>query len=166
MKADGIGARKRRKWVKTTDSCHNLAVSKNILNRNFKALYPGEKWVTDITYLRSESGWLYLAVVLDLYDRKVIGWSMGKELTAELACLALSMAVENRTPREGLIFHSDQGVQYCSKEFRTLLKRFVPTVHQSMSRKGNCWDNACAESFFKTLKGELETLDGNHSAQK
>jgi len=163
MKEQKLIARSRRKWVITTDSRHHLEVAANILNRNFLAIYPGEKWVSDITYLRTNNGWLYLIVVLDLWDRKVIGWSMTKSLTAEQVCSALAMAVENRPPRKGLIFHSDQGVQYCSDEFYRTLTRLCPLARHSMSRKGNCWDNACAESFFKTLKAELEILQGNHN---
>jgi transposase InsO family protein len=163
MREQKLWARRRRKYVKTTDSSHGLVVADNILNRDFQAEYPGEKWVSDITYLRTAFGWLFLTVVIDLWDRKVIGWSMGKELTAEHVCRAFEMAVKNRPPRKGLIFHSDRGVQYCSKEFRTLLYRLCPSVQQSMSRKGNCWDNACAESFFKTLKIELDILEGHHN---
>jgi transposase InsO family protein len=166
MRKQGLKARQRRKRVKTTDSHHRLAVSGNILNRDFWAAYSGEKWVSDITYLRTDRGWLYLTIVLDLWDRKVIGWSMGKELTAEHVCHALAMAVANRPPRQGLIFHSDQGVQYCSGEFRGMLYRLCPLARQSMSRKGNCWDNACAESFFKTLKTELDILGGGHSSNQ
>ena len=163
MRKQKLWARRRRNYVKTTDSSHRLVVADNILNRNFHAINPGEKWVSDITYLRTIFGWLYLTVVIDLWDRKVIGWSMGKELMTEYVCRALEMAVKNRTPREGLIFHSDRGVQYCSEDFRAMLNRLCPSVRQSMSRKGNCWDNACAESFFKTLKVELNILEGNHN---
>jgi len=164
MREQKIKARQRRKWVNTTDSSHKLATADNILNREFQASFPGEKWVSDITYLRTDKGWLYLTAVLDLWDRKVIGWSISKELTAEQTCLALEMAVLNRPPREGLIFHSDRGIQYCSDEFRSTLKRLCPSVRQSMSRKGNCWDNACAESFFKTIKTELDILKKGGSA--
>ena len=166
MREQKLWARRRRKYVNTTDSSHGLVVADNILNRNFHATNPGEKWVSDITYLRTLSGWLYLTVVIDLWDRKVIGWSMGKELTASSVCRALEMAVTNRIPLSGLIFHSDRGVQYCSEEFRTMLNRLCPSVRQSMSRKGNCWDNACAESFFKTLKVELDILDGKHTKKE
>jgi putative transposase len=163
MREQGLRARRRRKRAKTTDSRHGLACAGNILARNFQAAAPGEKWVSDITYARTKEGWLYLTVILDLWDRKAIGWSMSAELTAEQTCRALDMAARNRPPREGLIFHSDRGLQYCSGEFRSLLKLLCPAVRQSMSRKGNCWDNACAESFFKTLKAELDTLEGKHS---
>ena len=159
MRAMGLRARRRRKWVKTTDSQHKFEAAQNILNRDFLALYPGTKWVSDITYLRTDTGWLYMTVILDLWDRKVIGWSISEDLTAEPVSRALVMAVGNRQPRDGLIFHSDQGIQYCSEEFRSTLYRLCPTVRQSMSRKGNCWDNACAESFFGTLKAELEALE-------
>jgi len=163
MRRQKLWARRRRKYVNTTDSSHGLLVADNILNREFHAAYPGEKWVSDITYVRTIGGWLFLTVVIDLWDRKVIGWSMSKELTAVYVCEALEMAVMNRPPREGLIFHSDRGVQYCSEEFRNMLYRLCPSVRQSMSRKGNCWDNACVESFFKTLKTELNVLEGNHN---
>jgi len=166
MRERGLRARRRRKGVNTTDSRHRLAVTDNVLARNFSALVPGEKWVSDITYLRTKGGWLYLTAILDLYDRKVIGWSMSADLSAEQTCRALDMAVKNRPPREGLVFHSDRGVQYCSDEFRSLLKRLCPSVRQSMSRKGNCWDNACAESFFKTLKTELAILEKGGSAEQ
>jgi len=166
MRKEKLWARRRRIYVQTTDSSHGLVGAENILNRDFRAAYPGEKWVSDITYLRTTFGWLYLTVVIDLWDRKVIGWSIGKELTAEYVCRALAMAAGNRPARKELIFHSDRGVQYCSEEFRTLLKHLCPSVRQSMSRKGNCWDNACAESFFKTLKVELDILNGNHSSKE
>jgi transposase InsO family protein len=161
MKEQGLRARRRR--VQTTDSRHRHAVADNILDRNFHAANPGEKWVSDITYLRTSSGWLYLTVILDLWDRKVIGWSMGKDMAGRQVCRAVDMAVRNRPPGEGLIFHSDRGVQYGSDDFHPALKRLCPTVRLSMSRKGNCWDNACTESFFKTLKVELDILEGKHS---
>ena len=166
MKGMGLKARKRRKHVKTTDSGHRLAVAANILNREFRAEHSGEKWVSDITYLRTKGTWLYLTAIIDLWDRKVIGWSMAEELAAAHVCRALEMAVRNRPAREGLIFHSDRGVQYCSEEFQSALRKHCPTVRQSMSRKGNCWDNACSESFFKTLKAELDILEGKHSLKE
>jgi len=164
MRENGLNARRKRRYIPTTDSNHALAVCENILNREFHAERGGQKWVSDITYLRTQGGWVYLTVVLDLYDRKVLGWALSAGLdTAATTIAALEMAVKNRTPSDGLIFHSDRGVQYCAEDFRNALREMCPTVQQSMSRKGNCWDNACAESFFKTLKGELETLDGKHS---
>jgi transposase InsO family protein len=165
MRENGLNARRRRKYIPTTDSKHGLPVCENILNQVFHAEKGGEKWVSDITYLRTLNGWIYLTVVLDLYDRKITGWSLSDGMEAANTSIgAFEMAVKNRAPRQGLIFHSDRGVQYCAQSFRDALREHCPTVRQSMSRKGNCWDNACAESFFKTLKRELETLDGKHSA--
>jgi transposase InsO family protein len=167
MRENGLNARRKGKFIPTTDSKHNLEVCENILNRDFRAEKAGQKWVSDITYLRFLGGWLYLTVIIDLYDRKVIGWAFSQCLdTASSTIPALKMALKNRLPREGLIFHSDRGVQYCAKAFREILHGLCPAVRQSMSRKGNCWDNACAESFFKTLKNELDTLDGKHSSQE
>ena len=165
MREQKIYARTRRKRVKTTDSAHEHETAENILNRAFSAELPGEKWVSDITYLRTTEGWRYLAIILDLYDRKILGWTIADEMTAGMVCRALDMAGRNRTPREGMLFHSDRGAQYCSEEFRSALKKLCPSAIQSMSRKGNCWDNACAESFFKTLKSELEVLEGRHRAR-
>jgi transposase InsO family protein len=164
MRENGLNARRRRKYIPTTDSKHSLPVCENILNREFHAEKSGVKWVSDITYLRALNGWIYLTVVIDLYDRKVIGWAVSEGMeAANTAVAAFKMAVGNRVPRHGLIFHSDRGVQYCAQLFRDVLHELCPAVRQSMSRKGNCWDNACAESFFKTLKAELETLDGRRS---
>jgi transposase InsO family protein len=167
MRENGLNARRKRKYIKTTQSKHNLPVCENILNQDFHAERGGRKWVSDITYLRTLSGWLYLTVVIDLYDRKVIGWAFSTCLEAERTTVAaLAMASKNRKAQEGLIFHSDRGIQYCAKVFRDKLRELCPVVRQSMSRKGNCWDNACAESFFKTLKVELETLEGKHSEKE
>ena len=164
MRENGLNARKKRMFIRTTNSKHTLPVCENILNREFNAERGGVKWVSDITYLRTEDGWVYLTVVLDLYDRKAIGWALSTGLeTSDTVIAALKMATKNRPPQDWLIFHSDRGVQYCAQSFRASLCKNCPTVRQSMSRKGNCWDNACAESFFKTLKRELETLDGRHS---
>ena len=164
MRENGLNARRRRTFIRTTDSNHAFAVCENILNREFHVEKGGRKWVSDITYLRTVNGWVYLTVVLDLYDRKVIGWAISAGMeAADTTIAALGMAVKNRAPGDGLIFHSDRGVQYCAQSFRAVLGEKCPAVRQSMSRKGNCWDNACAESFFKTLKRELETLDGKHS---
>jgi transposase InsO family protein len=165
MRENGLNARRRRKFIPTTNSNHGLPVCENILNREFQAQRGGEKWVSDITYLRTLGGWVYLTVVLDLYDRKIIGWAFSADMESVHTTIpALQMAFSNRKARDGLIFHSDRGVQYCAKAFRETLGERCPSVRQSMSRKGNCWDNACAESFFKTLKRELETLDGKHAA--
>ena len=140
--------------VQTTDSAHDYPVAKNLLNREFTAEKPGQKWVSDITYIPTEEGWLYLTTVLDLADRKVIGWALSDSLKAvETSVAAWRMALTNRAIQGQLLFHSDRGVQYACGEFRDELKG-LPVV-QSMSRKGNCWDNAVAESFFKTFKCEL-----------
>jgi transposase InsO family protein len=156
MRKHGIHAKRKKKWVKTTDSRHSHPVAENLLARDFKASLPGEKWVSDITYLPTKCGWQYLTVILDLWDRKIIGWNMADDMRAENVCLALKMAAGNRPPRKGMIFHSDRGVQYCSELFVKTLMAYCPGVRRSMSRKGNCWDNACAESFFKSLKRELD----------
>lgn len=166
MRLHGLSARNKRKWVTTTDSRHKLPVSENILNREFVAATSGTKWVSDITYLRTSQGWLYLCVIIDLWDRKVVGWSLATDMAAIHVIRALAMACLNRKPKPGLVFHSDRGVQYCSKEFRQALGKECPTVRQSMSWKGNCWDNACAESFFKTLKRELAGLDGQSTRKQ
>lgn len=141
--------------VVTTDSNHEHSISPNLLDRDFTAARPGQKWVSDITYVRTNQGWLYLTIVMDLYDRKIVGWSMSRTMEAHRTVkAAFKMAVQNRpiNPDE-LIFHSDRGVQYACEEFRKLLKAY--RINQSMSRKGNCWDNAVAENFFKILKSEL-----------
>jgi len=164
MRENNLNVRPRRKFIHTTDSNHGLTVYENILNREFYAEEGGMKWVSDITYLRTNGDWVFLTVVLDLYDRKIIGWALSADMeTAHTTIVALEMAVKNRAPHDGLIFHSDRGIQYCAVSFHDILHERCSTVKQSMSRKGNCWDNACAESFFKTLKRELETLDGRHS---
>jgi transposase InsO family protein len=161
-----IYAKQPKKWTNTTNSNHDLLISDNILDRKFFAASSGEKWVSDITYMRTNTGWLYLTVIIDLWDRKIIGWNISTDMYAENVCAALKMAVINRLPKSGLIFHSDRGVQYCSEEFRRTLKSLCPSVRQSMSRKGNCWDNACAESFFNTLKRELPIFNGKFSKQE
>ena len=166
MRNHKIQAKHKKKWIKTTDSQHNFEPSKNLLNRNFKSSLPGEKWVSDITYLATSNGWLYLTTVLDLWDRKIIGWNISEDMRTENVCKALSMAVKNRCPSKGLIFHSDRGVQYCCELFRLTLQTLCPGVQQSMSRKGNCWDNACAETFFKTLKWELNVLNGKYTKRE
>jgi len=154
MRAAGIRARKPRRFVVTTDSKHNYPVAPNVLNRKFRATRPGQIWVSDITYVRTKNGWLYLTVIIDLYDRKVIGWSMSTGLSAEETVIpAWLMAIWNRPVTQELIFHSDRGTQYACNEFAKILKA-NKLITRSMSRKGNCWDNAVAESFFKTIKVE------------
>lgn len=152
MRENEIKAKMKRRFKNTTDSEHKLPVSENILNRNFKANKPNEKWVSDITYIWTMAGWLYLCTIIDLYSRKVVGWSMNDNMETSLIINALEMACINRNPESGLIFHSDRGSQYASYQFREVLEKkgFI----QSMSRKGNCWDNAVAESFFHSLKTE------------
>ena len=144
----------RKKFVVTTDSKHNYPVVENKLNRDFTVDGPGKVWVSDITYLRTSQGWLYLTVILDLGDRKVVGWSLSSSLKAsDTTVPAWIMAVKNRPITQELIFHSDRGVQYACNEFKNLLSGYK-LVERSMSRKGDCWDNAVAESFFKTIKVE------------
>jgi len=153
LKMAKISVKLKRSFKVTTDSNHGLPVSPNLLKRNFRAPEPNRVWVSDITYIRTQSGWLYLCVVLDLFSRKVVGWSMKKHMETSLVLSALRMAYETRKPKPGLIFHSDRGVQYASIEFRQKLKEYH--MSSSMSRKGDCWDNACAESFFSILKREF-----------
>ena len=152
MAEEGLRALKARKFKRTTDSNHNHAVHPNLLQQNFRTEKPNQAWVTDITYIETREGWLYLAIILDLYSRKVIGWSMDKRMKKELTLKALHMAMNNRDFNEGLIHHSDQGSQYASKAYQRTLS--ANGIRCSMSRKGNCWDNAVAESFFATLKTE------------
>jgi transposase InsO family protein len=166
MRQNGLSAKTTKKWTATTDSCHTMPFAENILDRDFTATAPGTKWVSDLTYLKTTQGWLYLCVIIDLWDRKVIGWSLATDMSAVHTVRALVMAAINRKPQHGLIFHSDRGIQYCSVEFRDALRHACPTVRQSMSRKGNCWDNACAESFFKTLKRELDGLGGRSTRKQ
>lgn len=142
----------KRKFIHTTDSRHDLPVAGNILARQFNPVAPNKAYVSDITYVRTGAGWLYLATVLDLFSRKVVGWAMAPGMPADLVCEALTMAVRHRNPQPGLIVHSDRGSQYASGQYQALLAKqgFIC----SMSRKGNCWDNAVAERFFLNLKME------------
>lgn len=145
----------RKKFKVTTDSNHNYPVCRNLLDRSFNPNELNQVWVSDITYIKTKKGWLYLTTIIDLYDRQVIGWSLSIRLyTSQTIIPAWKMAVSKREITQPLLFHSDRGIQYASKEFRKIIKsNFLIT--QSMSRRGNCWDNAVAESFFKTLKVEL-----------
>lgn len=155
MKQSGIRAVHAKKFVVTTDSKHKYPVVENKLDRNFTAEAKGTVWVSDITYIRTMKGWLYLTIILDLFDRKVLGWSLSADMSAENTSIAAwKMAVKNRPPSEKLLFHSDRGIQYACHSFTNLLDSYR-CVERSMSRKGNCWDNAVAESFFKTIKTEL-----------
>jgi putative transposase len=142
-----------KKYKATTNSKHQHPVSGNVLDRQFKASKPNQLWVTDITYIPTNEGWLYLASVMDLYSRKIVGWAMDKTMPKELVISALKMAYKRQRPEEGVIHHSDRGVQYASHEYRELLKQYK--MIGSMSRKGNCYDNACIESFHGILKREL-----------
>nr|WP_090893575.1 IS3 family transposase [Candidatus Nitrospira nitrificans] len=153
MRQDGIRAKTVTKWRATTQSQHQFPVAANTLDRAFTVEAPNRVWAGDLTYVWTREGWLYLAVLLDLYSRRVVGWAMGQRLTGELAEQALLMAVMNRIPRVGLLHHSDRGSQYAATSYQHRLAEYglIP----SMSRKGNCWDNACVESFFGTLKREL-----------
>lgn len=152
MREAGLRTTWKRKFVSTTDSKHTLPVAGNVLDRQFDVAGPNRAWVSDITYIRTAQGWLYLAVVLDLYSRKVVGWSMAPAMPAGLVISALTMALQQRGPAPGLVLHSDRGSQYASDEYQALLKRHH--VVCSMSRKGNCWDNSVMERFFLNLKME------------
>jgi transposase InsO family protein len=154
MRHHGIRARTPRRYrVSTTDSKHCLPVAANLLEQNFVAHRPDQVWLADITYIPTREGWLYLAVILDLFTRKVVGWAMREHMRAELTIAALIMAIQRRRPGAGLIHHSDRGSQYAASQYRDILQ--AAAITQSMSRKANCWDNAPMESFFGTLKTEL-----------
>ena len=153
LKTQGLQAKQAKRFVPTTtDSDHDLPITRNVLNRNFTASRPDEKWAGDITYIRTAEGWMYLAVVIDLYSRKVVGWAMSERMYTSLVLDAFDMAIRHRRPTGSLLFHSDRGSQYASDKFRERLE-FL-NIRQSMSRKGNCWDNAPVESFFGKLKTE------------
>jgi putative transposase len=158
MQQHGIRARAKRRFrVVTTDSRHSLPVAPNLLGRNFTAAAPNQAWTGDITYVATDEGWLFLAVVIDLFSRKVVGWSMRADMHRSLVIDALEMAVLQRRPGKGeLLFHSDRGSQYASEDFRRVLEQHG--IRASMSRKGNCWDNAVAETLFGSLK--VERLHG------
>ena len=150
MRLHGIKARSKRRYVVTTDSKHNLPIAPNLLDRNFQPAQPNAVWTSDITYIPTAEGWLFLAAVMDLHSRQVVGWSMAAHMQASLVADALRMAWFRRHPGAGLIFHSDQGSQYCSYEFQAALARYG--MRSSMSRRGNCWDNAPTESLWGSLK--------------
>jgi len=152
MKIHGIIAKTKKKFKATTNSKHNLPVAENLLNQNFVTEKPNTVWASDITYIPTLEGWLYLVVILDLYSRQVVGWAMSDRLTSDFVIKALYQAIGRRRPASGCILHSDRGVQYASDDFRDALKTYG--FIQSMSRKGNCYDNAVSESFFHTLKTE------------
>jgi putative transposase len=157
MQRMGLHVRYAKKFKRTTDSNHTHAVAPNHLAREFSVSAPNRVWVGDITYLRTTQGWLYLAVFIDLFSRRVVGWQLGERIDAKLVCDALHAAMLTRGTPQGVLVHTDRGNQYCAGSFVKQIKRFKAV--QSMSRKGNCWDNAVAESFFATLK--KETIYGN-----
>ena len=148
----GLRSRTKRKFVVTTDSHHTQPVAENILSRDFTATAPNQKWLTDITYIATQEGWVYLAAVLDVFSRKIVGWSMSERIDTELVQSALQMATTQRAPEPGLLHHSDRGVQYASDTYQQTLEDLK--IICSMSRKGDCWDNAMMESFFGSLKTE------------
>lgn len=153
MREDGLKAKVRKRYKATTDSKHKLPVAPNLLQRDFAPVGPDQVWASDITHIWTNEGWLYLAVTLDLFNRAVVGWSMSRRIDRRLVMDALNMAINRRSPAQGLIHHSDRGSQYASSDFQALLTK--NKMRCSMSRKGDCWDNAPVESFFGTLKQEL-----------
>ena len=162
LRRQGLVAKAARKFKATTHSKHHLPVFDNLLNQDFSATTPNQKWVGDITYLGTDEGWLYLAVIIDLFSRQVIGWAMSERMTTDLVCNALQMAVFKRKRPKDVIVHSDRGSQYCSHAYRELLQQHQ--LRGSMSAKGNCYDNACAESFFHSLK--VEAIHGERFATR
>ena len=153
MAAQGLRARAKKSFVVTTDSAHDEPRAENLLNRDFHAPEPNRKWASDITYPRTREGWAYLAVILDLFSRYVVGWKLSRRIDGALACATFQRALKSRRPGQGLLHHSDRGVQYACQDYQHLLKSSGAVC--SMSRKGNCWDNAPAESFFGKLKSEF-----------
>ena len=153
MRQEGLAAHGKRKFKATTNSKHGYPIAPNLLDRNFTVSEPNRVWTGDITFIRTLEGWLYLAVVIDLYSRKVIGWAMGSRINAPLVVRALRMAIALRKPGADVIFHSDRGSQYACRLFQRIIRAFK--FRPSMSRKGDCWDNSPTESFFATLKKEL-----------
>lgn len=151
MRRNHLRPKRKRRFRSTTDSNHKMPISENLLNREFQVESPNEVWVGDITYIDTQEGWLYLATFIDLFSRKVVGWSMSENMAASLVVSAFDMATQRQGVSAPAVIHSDRGSQYASKSFRSKLKK----CKQSMSRKGNCWDNAVAESFFGALKSEL-----------
>ncbi len=152
MRQACIAARCKRRFVTTTDSRHSLPVAENLLDRNFTAQEPNQKWVADTTYIDTRTGWIYLTTILDLFSRRIVGWKISDRIDAQLAVDALQMAITIRQPKSDLIVHTDRGSQFCSEAFQ---KRIADNHYRpSMSRKGNCWDNAVMESFYRSLKTE------------
>ncbi len=164
MRKNGFFHKYHRKYVVTTDSNHNLSRAENLINREFNSFKVNEAWCGDITYIPTDEGWLYLASVIDLCTRCVVGYRFGAIMEAKLVCDAFLLAVKEENPAAGTIFHSDQGSQYCSYQFQELLS--CTGFRSSMSRKGQCWDNAVAESFWATLKRECLPLNRKFSSRK
>lgn len=152
MRANNLKPTWKRRFIHAANSAHRLPVAENLLNRRFDQSSPNQAWVADITYIHTRRGWLYLAAVMDLYSRRVVGWAMAPNMTSELVCTALQVAIAHRQPPEGMLVHTDQGSQYASEAYRSLLTRH--RLSGSMSRRGNCWDNAVMERFFLSLKME------------
>ena len=153
MQKEGIRSKTVRKYKATTNSKHTLPIYPNLLDQQFKVECPGKAWVADITYIWTSEGWLYLATIMELFSRRIIGWAMSDRMTKELVIIALKRAIRTQTPTPGLIHHSDRGSQYASKEYQQILQN--SGIATSMSRKGNCYDNACIESFHSVIKKEL-----------
>ena len=153
MRENGIEVKRNKKFKATTDSNHSFNIAPNLLDRDFTAEHPNQKWAADISYVWTREGWLYLAVILDLHSRRVVGWAVSNRMKRDLAIRALKMAINLRQPPKGCIHHTDRGSQYCSHDYQKLLRQHGFQV--SMSGKGNCYDNAAVETFFKTIKAEL-----------
>ena len=162
MRRQALRAKAAKKFKATTNSAHDLPVAPNLLKQDFTATAPNQKWVSNITYLWTDEGWLYLATVLDLYSRRVVGWAMSERMTAELVCDALTMALWRRGMPRGVITHPDRGSQYCSAVYQKQIK--LHGLQCSMSAKGNCYDNACAESYFHSMK--VEAIHGERFASR
>ncbi len=164
MRKNDIKAKTKKRFKVTTNSKHNHPIATNLLNQDFTAQHPNQIWASDITYIWTREGWLYLAVILDLFSRRIVGWAMSNRLGQELVLNAFQQALWRRRPGHGIIFHSDQGVQYACTAFRNLLKEYK--FIQSMSGRGNCYDNAVVESFFHTLKTELVYFETYHTREE
>lgn len=157
MQRHHIQSKVHKRFVVTTNSRHGMKPADNVLNRDFSADRPNHKWVSDVTFIPTREGWLYLATIMDLYSRKIIGWSMGSSNSTELVSQALLMAIAQRTEVKGVILHSDRGIQYASRDYQQIMQEHGITC--SMSRKGNCWDNAVMESFYHSLKTECVVFE-------
>jgi len=164
MKVNGIYSKIKKRFRYKSKQSNDIGICSNIVDRNFNILEPNKVWVSDITYIPTKEGWLYLCIILDLFSRKIVGWSMDKNMKEKIVLKAFQMALLNRNPSLDLVFHSDRGSQYTAKLFKEVLR--TNKIRQSMSRKGNCWDNACAESFFHTLKTELVKHENYNSREE